>query len=117
RARAVVRNGSLSTPVRSVRAAGYVLMWDWYAETTATSERISAWAFAIRDRAVTLAYSGTAIEHRMPTIATTIISSISVKPRAFHRIDLMAPLTLTTSPVTKRVAARVPSARRSEGTP
>ena len=43
----------------------------------------------MRDRAVTLAYSGTAIEARIPMIATTIISSISVKPRAFHRVDFI----------------------------
>src|SRR5262249_44094183 len=65
-------------------------MCDWNIDTAVTSERMSAWALAMRDRAVTLAYSGTAIETRTPIIATTIISSIRVKPRAFHRIDLMA---------------------------
>src|SRR3989442_15875897 len=82
-------------------------MCDWYIDTAVTSERMSAWAFAIRDRAVTLAYSGTAIEARTPIIATTIISSIRVKPRAFHRIDLMAP------PRRQHASATAPSPRRT----
>src|SRR3989442_3279058 len=82
-------DGFVTTPVRSVSATGYTLMCDWYIDTALTSERMSAWALAIRDRAVTLAYSGTAIEARTPMIATTIISSISVKPRAFHRVDFI----------------------------
>jgi hypothetical protein len=43
--------------------------------------RVSACAFAIRARACTLAYSGTAIAARIPMMATTMRSSISVKPR------------------------------------
>src|SRR5512147_2551489 len=43
--------------------------------------RASAWALARRARAWTLAYSGMAIAARMPMMATTIIKSMSVKPR------------------------------------
>src|SRR6266850_6942849 len=42
--------------------------------------RASAWAFASRARAWTLAYSGMAIAARIPMMATTIINSMSVKP-------------------------------------
>src|SRR5512144_2997696 len=43
--------------------------------------RASAWALARRARAWTLAYSGIAMAARMPMMATTIINSMSVKPR------------------------------------
>src|SRR5262245_23656282 len=43
--------------------------------------RASAWALASRARAWTLAYSGMAMAARIPMMATTIINSMSVKPR------------------------------------
>src|SRR5882724_3544447 len=43
--------------------------------------RESAWALARRARAWTLAYSGMAMAARIPMMATTIINSMSVKPR------------------------------------
>jgi hypothetical protein len=49
--------------------------------TAEAMARVSACALAIRARCCTFAYSGTAIAARMPMIATTISSSISVKPR------------------------------------
>src|SRR5712691_12452861 len=45
------------------------------------SARESAWALATRARCCTLAYSGMAMAARMPMMATTIINSMSVKPR------------------------------------
>src|SRR6266481_8837387 len=49
--------------------------------TAEASVRVSACALATRARVWTLAYSGIAIAARMPMMATTIISSMSVKPR------------------------------------
>src|SRR5262245_36891020 len=49
--------------------------------TADASVRTSACAFAIRARAWMLAYSGKAMAARIPMMATTIISSMSVKPR------------------------------------
>src|SRR5215469_7813908 len=43
--------------------------------------RVSAWALAMRARVWTLAYSGIAMAARMPMMATTIMSSMRVKPR------------------------------------
>src|SRR5258706_10628572 len=43
--------------------------------------RESAWAWARRGGARMLAYSGIAMAARIPMMATTIISSMSVKPR------------------------------------
>src|SRR5205809_7151118 len=66
-------------------------------ETAEASARASAWALAIRARCCTLAYSGTAIAARMPMIATTIRSSIRVKPRCppsvlfLYQIAFMCP--------------------------
>src|SRR6266545_4188244 len=45
------------------------------------SARASAWALAMRARCWTLAYSGMAMAARIPMMATTIINSMSVKPR------------------------------------
>src|SRR6266851_1109240 len=66
--------------VRSVSAAGRAPMW---AENMLTDEarvRVSACALATRARVWTLAYSGMAMAARMPMMATTIMSSMSVKP-------------------------------------
>src|SRR5512144_197248 len=49
--------------------------------TAEARARESAWALARRARAWTLAYNGMAIAARMPMMATTIINSMSVKPR------------------------------------
>src|SRR5580700_3158423 len=49
--------------------------------TAEARARASAWALASRARAWTLAKSGMAIAARMPMMATTIINSMSVKPR------------------------------------
>src|SRR5512144_2615576 len=49
--------------------------------TAEARARESAWALARRARAWTLAYNGMAMAARMPMMATTIINSMSVKPR------------------------------------
>src|SRR6266851_2131413 len=49
--------------------------------TAEARARASAWALASRARAWTLAYSGMAMAARIPMMATTIINSMSVKPR------------------------------------
>src|SRR6266436_4779646 len=51
--------------------------------TAEASVRRSAWPLATRARVWTLAYIGMAMAARMPMMATTIISSMSVKPRWF----------------------------------
>ena len=43
--------------------------------------RVSACAFAMRARVWTFAYRGIAMAARMPMMATTIMSSMRVKPR------------------------------------
>src|SRR5712692_9777575 len=67
--------------VRSVRAAGSAPMWAVNMLTAEPRVRESAWALATRARVCTLAYSGMAMAARIPMMATTIISSMSVKPR------------------------------------
>ena len=67
--------------VRSVSAAGSAPMWAVYMLTAEARVRVSACALAMRARVWTLAYSGMAMAARMPMMATTIINSMSVKPR------------------------------------
>ena len=52
-----------------------------YMLTAEASVRASACALAMRARAWMFAYSGMAMAARIPMMATTIISSMSVKPR------------------------------------
>src|SRR5712692_3954780 len=66
--------------VRSVSAAGSAPMWAAKMLTDEPRVRVSACALATRARVWTLAYSGIAMAARMPMMATTIISSMSVKP-------------------------------------
>src|SRR4030095_5006043 len=66
---------------RAARPVGSVPMCAEYMLTAEASVRASACALAIRARAWMFAYSGIAMAARMPMIATTIISSMSVKPR------------------------------------
>src|SRR5262245_29360258 len=80
-------NGPAETPltvtalVRSVSAAGSDPVWAEYTTTAEARVRESAWALATRARDWMLAYSGKAMAVRMPMMATTIINSMSVKPR------------------------------------
>ena len=52
-----------------------------YMLTAEASVRASACALAMRARAWMFAYSGMAMAARIPMMATTIMSSMSVKPR------------------------------------
>src|SRR5713226_8532978 len=67
--------------LRSVRAAGSEPMWALKMEMAEPRVLESACALATRARVCTLAYSGIAMAARIPMMATTIISSMSVKPR------------------------------------
>src|SRR5881397_1633752 len=69
--------------VRLAKAAGIEPNVAEYMLTALATVRASARALAIRARAWMFAYSGIAMAARMPMIATTIISSMSVKPRSF----------------------------------
>src|SRR4029450_6772937 len=71
----------VATEFRALRAPGSVPMCAEYMPPAEASVRASACALAMRARAWMFAYSGIAMAARIPMIATTIISSMSVKPR------------------------------------
>src|SRR6266702_384363 len=83
--------------VRSVRVAGTAPMWDVNMLMAEPRIRASSWALATRARVCTLAYSGIAMAVRMPMMATTIISAMSVKPRWLPGVVLILCQWLTTS--------------------
>src|SRR5712691_8376733 len=75
--------------VRLDRPAGIEPNVAEYMLTALARVRESARALALRARAWMFAYSGIAMAARMPMIATTIISSMRVKPRLFFILCLV----------------------------
>src|SRR5919197_216682 len=120
-------NGPADTPlttvalVRSVRPAGSWPVWAEYTTMAEASVRASACALATRARDWMLAYSGNAIAVRIPMMATTIISSMSVKPCLScillrQKLNIAVPLIeLVLDRLRGRWSCLVPVPRRSAG--
>src|SRR5215467_14836600 len=70
----------VAVAVRLVRAAGSVPMWALYVMTAMASISRSDWAFSMHARAWALAWSGIAMAATTPKTATTMSSSMRVKP-------------------------------------